>query len=606
MAPAPIDRVLSCPSLPSLPGVALRVLELTRDPDVRLEALARTIENDPALASRVLRTVNSSYYGLSKPCPTIGRALGFLGLNTVKSLVLGFSLVDSARGLDTGGGFDFTAYWRRAIFSAAGARLFARCSCVCDPDEAFLGALIQDIGMLACCAALREEYAGLVSTAGHDHGALPELERTSLGFDHAQVGGELASRWRLPPQFIECIRSHHAQSRAALEYLKLVQVVCLGGAAAGVLSGPEPGPGLATLASLAADWFGWDRRRIEDLLGQVADSANEVASLLEVKTGGTPDVAAILAEANSRLVEHQVEAQIEARALKAANEDLARQSITDALTGAFNRKHFDAESARLFPGPETPRPGLTLLFIDADRFKSVNDTRGHAAGDAVLKELARRLIALTGPRGPVCRYGGEEFAVLLPGVDEADAAALAEQMRAAVESVPFDLRPAVDESIPVTISLGVASSRTAAGEAALGDIASLIRAADAAVYASKRAGRNRVTVHRAPHAPAAANSARARAVLMIDDDPMAARFFALLCARTGIEVVTATTAATAVEWLSAGRIGAAGLPDAIVCDVDLPDARGPELIARLRADARYARVPIVVLTASSDPADRAA
>ncbi|MCC6678360.1 MAG: HDOD domain-containing protein [Phycisphaerales bacterium] len=645
MGSVPIDRVLSCPNLPSLPGVALKVLELTRDPDVRLDALARTIENDPALASRVLRTVNSSYYALSKPCPTIGRALGFLGLNTVKSLVLGFSLVDSARGVETGGAFDLTTYWRRAIFSAAGARLFARSSSACDPDEAFLGALIQDIGMLASCAALKEEYASIVAGAGDDHAGLPEAERTALGFDHAQVGGELASKWRLPPQFVECIRCHHAQSRAALEYLKLVQVVCLGGTAAGVLGAPNPGPRLAMLVSRAGEWFGWDRRRIEDLLAQVAERAGEVASLLEVKTGGNPDVNAILAEANSRLVDHQVETQRETQALKAANEDLAKQSVTDALTGAFNRKRFDAESARLFADASARGSALGLLFIDADRFKSVNDAHGHAAGDAVLIELARRLADTAGPRGVVCRYGGEEFAVLLPGIALAESAAIAEELRAAIESAPFDIRRAgasVPE-LPVTISVGVAA--TGPDAPPFTGVDALVHAADECVYRAKKLGRNRVNIHTAstpastgvaepqareatappaalpdaeaaaalraspalPARPAAADpSEPPRTVLMIEDDPMAARFFSLLCSRTGVRVVTATTAGTALEWLASGRIGGGGLPDMIVCDIELPDVRGPELIGRVRALAPVARIPIVVLTSSVDPDDQAA
>lgn len=615
-----IDRVLSCPNLPSLPGVALKVLEQTRDPDVRLDALARTIENDPALASRVLRTVNSSYYALSKPCPTIGRALGFLGLNTVKSLVLGFSLVDSTRGVDTSGVFDLTAYWRRAILSAAAARLFARASSVgCDPDEAFLGALIQDIGMLAACAALRGEYAEVVRASGDDHTALPEQERAKLGFDHAHIGGELAARWKLPPQFIECIRCHHAQSRAALEHLKLVQVVCLGGVAAGVLSIPGPGPRLTQLVSQAGDWFGWDRRRVEDLLAQAADRASEAAALLEVKIGGPPDVASILAEANARLVEHQVESQRETMALKAANQDLARQSITDALTGAFNRKHFDAEAARLFAEARVSGSPLGLLFIDADRFKSVNDTHGHAAGDAVLGELARRLADTVGERGSVCRYGGEEFAVLLPGFAAPDTAAMAESVRAAVQSPAFDIRRAgagVPE-LAVTISIGAA---VLDGPGAFETVEALVHAADECVYRSKQAGRNRVTLHAA--APRAAEAARspapeagppaaeapgpaARTVLLIEDDPMAARFFALLCSRTGVRVFTATTAATALEWIGAGRVGGGGPPDLIVCDINLPDGRGPEVIARLRATGRAGGVPIVVLTASADPDDQA-
>jgi HD-like signal output (HDOD) protein len=120
---ASIERVLACPNIPTLPVVAMRILELTSKQDVSLREIAAIIENDPAIATKVLRTVNSSYYALSRRCASIQQALAFLGLQTVKGLVLGFSL---ARSINGGGddevSFDFLEYWRRSLYSAAAAR----------------------------------------------------------------------------------------------------------------------------------------------------------------------------------------------------------------------------------------------------------------------------------------------------------------------------------------------------------------------------------------------------------------------------------------------------------------------------------------------------
>ena len=88
-----IDDLLACSSLPSLPTIAVKVLELSRRETTSIEEIAAVVHNDPALTAKVLKTVNSSFYGLAKPCPTISRALSYLGLSTLKSLVLGFSLV---------------------------------------------------------------------------------------------------------------------------------------------------------------------------------------------------------------------------------------------------------------------------------------------------------------------------------------------------------------------------------------------------------------------------------------------------------------------------------------------------------------------------------
>ena len=93
MTAPPLDYVLAYPNLPTLPIVALDVLTLTSNQNIEMGELARVIENDQALCAKILKTVNSTFYGLTTPCPTITRAMSYLGLSTVKSLVLGFSLV---------------------------------------------------------------------------------------------------------------------------------------------------------------------------------------------------------------------------------------------------------------------------------------------------------------------------------------------------------------------------------------------------------------------------------------------------------------------------------------------------------------------------------
>ena len=205
-APA-LQDVVTCPNLPSLPTVALELLEVTRDDDVPLDQIARVVQNDPALTAKILRTVNSSYYGLARPCSTISRALVYLGLSTVKSLVLSFGLVELTG--RTRRGLDLVEYWRRSLVSAAAARRIAARSGHGDAEEAFIAALMQDIGMLAIHVAAGDQYHGLLAHAGADHTRLPGIEQQVLGFDHAQVGGRLGHRWRLPGSMVEAIERHH-------------------------------------------------------------------------------------------------------------------------------------------------------------------------------------------------------------------------------------------------------------------------------------------------------------------------------------------------------------------------------------------------------------
>jgi HD-like signal output (HDOD) protein len=116
-----LKGILASPRLPSPPAVALQVIDLVQDPAVSTIALASTIGADPALSARVLRTANSSFYAQARTIKTVNEAIVLLGLNSVRTLALGFSLVDTFRQHQVGA-FDFDAFWRRSVTTAAAAR----------------------------------------------------------------------------------------------------------------------------------------------------------------------------------------------------------------------------------------------------------------------------------------------------------------------------------------------------------------------------------------------------------------------------------------------------------------------------------------------------
>ena len=164
----------------------------------------------------------------------------------------------------------------------------------------------------------------------------------------------------------------------------------------------------------------------------------------------------------------------------------------DPLTELPNRRHFTEQvDASILAAAESRQP-LSLCIVDVDLFKPINDSFGHVAGDVVLQELARRLRRHSEDGELAARIGGEEFALLMPGRDLAAALARAEALRRAVAALPFQIEQAAHR---ITVSIGVADLG-----AARGDRSTLMRAADAALYAAKSAGRNCV---RAPHGNAA-------------------------------------------------------------------------------------------------------
>jgi two-component system cell cycle response regulator len=175
------------------------------------------------------------------------------------------------------------------------------------------------------------------------------------------------------------------------------------------------------------------------------------------------------------------------RYLDAMSEALDRgleAAVVDPLTGLHNRRYMSAKLEPLMRRVAAGRATLSALVCDVDHFKALNDTYGHDAGDAVLREFAQRLATTVRPLDLVCRTGGEEFVVLMPGTSCDMAALAAERLRRRIVSAPYEITPG--NEIVVTLSIGVAAARPS------DTAASLIKRADQALYRAKGAGRNRV------------------------------------------------------------------------------------------------------------------
>jgi two-component system cell cycle response regulator len=171
---------------------------------------------------------------------------------------------------------------------------------------------------------------------------------------------------------------------------------------------------------------------------------------------------------------------------KAVRDELIDQASHDVLTGLLNRREFDARADEVVALAQRHGRALSCLLLDLDHFKEVNDTHGHAAGDQVLSETGRRLAAACRISDVVARYGGEEFVLLLPETPSRAAVVLATKLRAALAE-PVETKQAL---IRIRASIGVA-----AWSEAMASPASLIAAADEALYRAKRLGRDRTELH---------------------------------------------------------------------------------------------------------------
>jgi two-component system cell cycle response regulator len=161
-------------------------------------------------------------------------------------------------------------------------------------------------------------------------------------------------------------------------------------------------------------------------------------------------------------------------------------AITDGLTGLFNRRYMENHLSTLVDQSAARGKPISVMVLDIDYFKSVNDSHGHDAGDDVLREFAIRVRKCIRNIDLACRYGGEEFVLVMPETDMAVATMVAERLRRRIAGEPFAIQQGA-KSLAVTISIGIASANGAADTAA-----AILKRADTALYQAKRDGRNRV------------------------------------------------------------------------------------------------------------------
>jgi len=192
--------------LPPMPEVATKVLEVANSEDARVSDVTRLIASDPGLATKVLGTCNSAYYGLPQRVKTLSRAVGLLGFKTVRNLVLVHSLPFNRSGVP---GFAEKVIWSHAGGTAVAARILASEVGGVDAEEALLGGLIHDAGRLALNLIMPEKYEKVLLKIYNREGDSTAIETDLLGFDHTLAGQLVMRKWGLPDSLVSIVRDHH-------------------------------------------------------------------------------------------------------------------------------------------------------------------------------------------------------------------------------------------------------------------------------------------------------------------------------------------------------------------------------------------------------------
>jgi len=495
-----LTRLLSSPKLPSVPAVAVRLLELAQDPDCTTKAIVEVIKADPALAVKILKSANSSFFSFRSEIKTLEQAIPMIGRAAVTSLVLSFSLTNEAV-TDERLARHYQRFWLQSIVQASAGELMAKWAGVTQASELFMTCLLLDLGQLALLKVLRAEYAPFLEQAEQTDEPLHSVEARTLGFTHVDVGASLLGQWKLPDVMCQAIRAHHSDDLTIDEPLSKVAIMA---AAVGDYFGAKNcGACLLRMKTLAKEFFNVEQSRLTAYLEEVEARAKLAGDLLATNTDDLPSASDLMSEACEQLAQISIRQEQERRealtrqqaiedekqALLNQNEQLREQVFRDPLTGVYNRRFFDETlSHHVQRAIRTDAP-VAVLFIDADHFKKLNDHYGHKFGDTVLVRIASVLQETVRTSGVVARYGGEEFVILATETNESGLHILAERIRAAIEAQVLEQS---GKRVPVTVSVGAALMVPQRGDR--DPETRLVESADAAMYESKRRGRNRATV----------------------------------------------------------------------------------------------------------------
>jgi HD-like signal output (HDOD) protein len=212
----------------TLPEVTLKIISLVEDPDSTAQDLNKVISSDPALGARILKVVNSAFYGLPGQIGSTNRAIVLLGLNAVKNIAIAASLAKLFRGGQISESFNARDLWTHSIAVAAGTRMLAAKVGLGLPDEAFLAGLIHDIGIIVEIQVRRLKFVEALEKKQKEPGlTLRQAEQAVLGANHEQFGSGLCKLWKFPSNFAYVAGFHHRPLELAPKLRTLTSLVHL-------------------------------------------------------------------------------------------------------------------------------------------------------------------------------------------------------------------------------------------------------------------------------------------------------------------------------------------------------------------------------------------
>jgi len=346
---ARFEEIKASGLLPSPKGVALAVMQLAQDERTTNAAMARMIKADPALSGRLVKASNTVQFGRRRPVASVPDAIIVLGLNTVRQLALGFSLVSDYRS-GRCPNFDYDRFWGHSLVKALAMQAIASQVRIAVPEETFLIGLLSGIGALALATVYPHEYGGLLANPESGGDALVALERQHFATDHNQLTAALMTDWGLPTVFIEPALHHEQPAGAPYEQgsrgYALTYALALASCLADICLAPEASRGyrLHELFELGKR-VGLDAERITTVADHTVKEWQEWGQLLDVPAYPVRPFAELAGTAAAKLEAPAVETEHRLRVL-VVDDDRSMLMLLDKLLGSAGYQVFTSADGK--------------------------------------------------------------------------------------------------------------------------------------------------------------------------------------------------------------------------------------------------------------------
>lgn len=259
--------IMTASDLPTIPVVATKVMQLIESEKATAEELAKVVASDPAVAARVLKISNSSFYGCQRQIQTLSHAIVVLGFSTLKSLVVAASVKQVYKPY----GLTEKMLWEHSFGAGLAARIIAKETRAANEEEAFLGGLFHDIGKIIMNNMDSQQFQAAMQKCYNDQVSFSEAERQVYSYTHSEVGALVIKKWNFPDILMHAVLKHHTFDFAEDEDAYQVRLACVVGLAnmfchkAGV-GMREPDDNLELLETVPAQLLGIDQQKMEILL----------------------------------------------------------------------------------------------------------------------------------------------------------------------------------------------------------------------------------------------------------------------------------------------------------------------------------------------------